>query len=153
MTAMNHPAIQQAQDIAQAQGLSPDEGLFLQGVPAPLLAALARGEANLMTMVREELQARGLDLNGQWVGFEQAATADPDQMSVDQFVAEEHERLEGFRQAWHSANKINPVQFPMSLPKSNWGLWGEMANDYELGTSYEVQPEPPAPRSPRPRKG
>lgn len=147
---MNHPAIRQAQALAQAHDLSPDEGLFLQTVPAPLLAALARGEVNLMAMAREELQARGLDLAGQWVGFDKAATPDPDQMSVDQFVAEEHERLEGFRQAWHVANKINPVQFPMSLPKSNWGLWGEMANDYELGTSYEAQPEPPA-RSRRPR--
>lgn len=149
---MNRTTIQQAQQVSTDLGLSPDEGLFMQTLPSSLLAALARGEINLLALAREELQARGLDLQGQWVGFEQAAApvSDPEQMSVNQFVAEEHERLEGFRHAWHVAHGKNPVQFPMSLPKTNWGLWGEMANDYELGTVYEVEPvATPRPRSPR----
>lgn len=147
---MTTTASQHAQQVATDLGLSPDDAMFFQTLPAPLVAALARGEVNLVAMAREELQSRGLDLRGEWVGPEPAA--DPDQMDVDQFVSEEHERLEGFRQAWHVAHRDNPTQFLLSLPKSNWGLWGEMANDYELGTVYEVEPVVAIPPR-RPRGG
>lgn len=49
-----------------------DELGFIQTAAAKVLAAAARGELDLNRLAREELSNRGLDLNGTWVGFEQA---------------------------------------------------------------------------------
>jgi hypothetical protein len=49
-----------------------DEIGFIQIADTKVLAAAARGELDLNRIAREELAARGLDLNGVWVGFEKA---------------------------------------------------------------------------------
>ena len=49
-----------------------DEIGFIQTADTKVLAAVARGELDLNRIVLEELAARGLDLNGTWVGFEKA---------------------------------------------------------------------------------
>jgi hypothetical protein len=49
-----------------------DEIGFIQTAETKVLAAVARGELDLNRIAREELAARGLDLNGTWVGFEKA---------------------------------------------------------------------------------
>jgi len=49
-----------------------DEIGFIQTANTKVLAAVARGELDLNRIAREELAARGLDLNGVWVGFETA---------------------------------------------------------------------------------
>jgi len=49
-----------------------DEIGFIQIADTQVLAAVARGELDLNRIAREELAARGLDLNGTWVGFEKA---------------------------------------------------------------------------------
>ncbi|MBW6503131.1 hypothetical protein K0B90_02485 [bacterium] len=51
-----------------------DEIGFLQIADAKVLAAVARGEIDLNRIAREELAARGLGLNGEWVGFQKART-------------------------------------------------------------------------------
>ena len=38
------------------------------------LLRLAEGSIDVLRLIREEIAARGLDTNGQWVGFDQAAT-------------------------------------------------------------------------------
>lgn len=50
-----------------------DEVGFIQTALTKVLAAAARGELDLNLIAREELAARGLDKNGVWVGFDQAA--------------------------------------------------------------------------------
>ena len=49
-----------------------DEIGFIQIADAKILAAVARGEIDLNRIAREELAARGLGLNGEWVGFKAA---------------------------------------------------------------------------------
>ena len=49
-----------------------DEVGFIQTAPTKVLAAVARGEIDLNRIAREELAARGLGLNGEWVGFDAA---------------------------------------------------------------------------------
>ena len=49
-----------------------DELGFIQLAKVNVLLAAARGELELNCLAREELASRGLDLNGTWVGFEQA---------------------------------------------------------------------------------
>jgi len=51
-----------------------DEVGFIQIADAKVLAAVARGEIDLNRIAREELAARGLGLNGEWVGFQTART-------------------------------------------------------------------------------
>ena len=51
-----------------------DEIGFIQIADAKVLAAVARGEIDLNRIAREELAARGLGLNGEWVGFQAART-------------------------------------------------------------------------------
>ena len=51
-----------------------DEIGFIQIADAKVLAAVARGEIDLNRIAREELAARGLGLNGEWVGFQKART-------------------------------------------------------------------------------
>ncbi len=51
---------------------SVDDVGFIQIAPAKVLAAAARGEVDLNRIAREELAARGLGLNGEWVGFKAA---------------------------------------------------------------------------------
>lgn len=45
---------------------------FIQIADTQVLAAVARGEIDLNRIAREELASRGLDAQGQWVGFGQA---------------------------------------------------------------------------------
>lgn len=46
---------------------------YLQCIPSAAIAAAARGEIDLAALFRQELSSRGLNLQGQWVGFKQAA--------------------------------------------------------------------------------
>ena len=56
-----------------SNGFTVDEIGFIQTALTKVLAAAARGELDLNRLAREELASRGLDQNGVWVGFEQAA--------------------------------------------------------------------------------
>ncbi|BAP88860.1 uncharacterized protein E1O_17290 [Burkholderiales bacterium GJ-E10] len=49
-----------------------DELGFIQTALAKVLAAAARGEIDLNRLAREELAARGLDMQGVWVGFDRS---------------------------------------------------------------------------------
>lgn len=51
---------------------SVDELGFIQIAPTHVLAAVARGQLDLNRLARQEMASRGLDLHGQWVGFERA---------------------------------------------------------------------------------
>jgi hypothetical protein len=51
-----------------------DEIGFIQIAKTKVLLAIARGEIDLNRIAREELAARGLGLNGEWVGFQKART-------------------------------------------------------------------------------
>jgi len=44
----------------------------VQTFPTAVLAAFARGDLDLMLVVRCELAARGLGLHGEWIGFKEA---------------------------------------------------------------------------------
>jgi len=44
----------------------------LQLVPNAALAAAVRGEIDLLAIARNEIMARGLGREGQWVGFDRA---------------------------------------------------------------------------------
>lgn len=57
-----------------AEPFTVDEIGFIQIADAKVLAAVARGEIDLNRIAREELAARGLGLNGEWVGFQKART-------------------------------------------------------------------------------
>ncbi len=50
-----------------------DELGFMQTALSKVLAAAARGELDLNRLAREEMASRGLDPDGNWVGFERAA--------------------------------------------------------------------------------
>ncbi len=54
------------------QQFTVDELGFIQTALAKVLAAAARGEIDLNRLAREELAARGLDMQGVWVGFDRA---------------------------------------------------------------------------------
>ncbi len=54
-------------------GFTIDELGFIQIALTKVLAAAARGEVDLNRLAREELASRGMDKNGQWVGFDRAA--------------------------------------------------------------------------------
>lgn len=49
-----------------------DEIGFIQTALTKVLAAAARGELDLNRLAREELASRGLDEQGNWVGFDRA---------------------------------------------------------------------------------
>ena len=49
-----------------------DEVGFIQIALTKVLAAAARGELDLNLLAREELASRGLDTQGEWVGFDRA---------------------------------------------------------------------------------
>jgi len=55
-----------------ANGFTVDEVGFIQIALNKVLAAVARGEIDLNLLAREELASRGLDTQGEWVGFERA---------------------------------------------------------------------------------
>ena len=55
-----------------------DELGFIQIALTKVLASAARGELDLNRLAREELASRGMDQNGQWVGFDRAATIQND---------------------------------------------------------------------------
>lgn len=47
--------------------------MHLQTFPSQILAAVACGEVDLNELVKQVLVGRGLDKNGKWVGFAEAA--------------------------------------------------------------------------------
>ncbi|MEK0418738.1 MAG: hypothetical protein RI949_2744 [Pseudomonadota bacterium] len=49
-----------------------DELGFIQTALTKVLSAAAAGELDLNRLAREELASRGLDLEGNWVGFDRA---------------------------------------------------------------------------------
>lgn len=53
--------------------LTEDQLGFLQLADTAVLAAVARGEIDLNRLARETLAGRGMDADGKWVGFEEAA--------------------------------------------------------------------------------
>ena len=59
--------------MSKATSFTIDDLGFMQLAATKVLAAVARGELDLNTVARCELANRGLDHNGQWVGFEKAA--------------------------------------------------------------------------------
>lgn len=51
----------------------PDElnpAYILQGIHTSLLCKVVKGEIDLLVVARKELQSRGLDENGAWIGFD-----------------------------------------------------------------------------------
>jgi hypothetical protein len=141
---MNKEATKAIQELAVSGGGKIDDALFLQTVPDYLIAAMARGSVNLLDLVQEELVQRGLDRQGQWVGPEAAAAFAPpqDSVDIDTFADEEHARIVAFRNRWHEANQVNPETFPLYLPKSNAGLWGEQLFDFDTLDPFPL-PVPP----------
>lgn len=55
-----------------AANFTVDEIGFIQIADTKVLAAVARGEIDLNRIAREELASRGLDQDGNWVGFDAA---------------------------------------------------------------------------------
>lgn len=53
--------------------LTEDQLGFLQLADTAVLAAVARGEIDLNNLARETLAGRGMDADGKWVGFDEAA--------------------------------------------------------------------------------
>lgn len=56
----------------QIQRLSRAAEDFVQTFPDAVLAAAARGDLDLLAIVRGELASRGLDMHGQWIGLKEA---------------------------------------------------------------------------------
>lgn len=52
--------------------LTQEQASILQIADTQTLAAVARGEVDLNRIAREELASRGMDQNGNWVGFDKA---------------------------------------------------------------------------------
>ncbi len=52
--------------------LNQDEVCFIQSASTKVLAAAVKGEVDLNRIAREELAARGMDTNGNWIGFDRA---------------------------------------------------------------------------------
>lgn len=50
-----------------------DDDMYMNTFPSKILAAAARGEIDLNEQAKLVLAGRGLDLDGRWVGFEEAA--------------------------------------------------------------------------------
>lgn len=46
--------------------------MYLQTIPANILAAVVRGDVDLNELARHELTSRGLNPEGEWVGFQEA---------------------------------------------------------------------------------
>lgn len=44
----------------------------LQPIPTAVLTAAIRGDIDLLRLVRAELAARGVNLDGEWIGFQAA---------------------------------------------------------------------------------
>ena len=58
--------------ITEATTLTVDELGFIQIALNKVLVAVANGELDLNDLARKELANRGLDKQGQWVGFDKA---------------------------------------------------------------------------------
>lgn len=56
-------------------------------------------------------------------------------VSLQQAVAEAHQRAQSFEVWWVQANKDKPDHYPMSLPMDNAGLWHEQLCDHHLEDS------------------
>ncbi|AZD86582.1 hypothetical protein C4K14_3759 [Pseudomonas chlororaphis subsp. aureofaciens] len=46
--------------------------MYLQTIPASILAAVVRGEVDLNELAWRELTSRGMNSEGKWVGFQEA---------------------------------------------------------------------------------
>ena len=76
---MKHNYLGGARQMAKHSGYTAgdftvDEIGFIQIAKTKVLLAIARGEIDLNRIAKEELAARGLGLNGEWVGFQKALT-------------------------------------------------------------------------------
>lgn len=47
--------------------LNPD--FIFSGIATILLSSIAKGEIDCKTLAKQELENRGIDINGKWVGF------------------------------------------------------------------------------------
>ncbi len=56
-----------------AAALSQEAAGHVQTFPAWILAAIASNQVDIQALVRQELADRGLDANGRWIGFKEAA--------------------------------------------------------------------------------
>lgn len=150
---MTTKTIQAAQDLATSLGLSSDSGLFMQALPAPFLAALARGSIDLLALAQEELANRGLDRQAKWVGFEaaQALLVPKGNITLDMFADDEHARIVAFRNRWHEANKINPEFYPLAMAEGNDGIWTEELISFDPEDPFDM-PEPPKEPAAKSRK-
>jgi hypothetical protein len=72
---MYYPATANARLVAAAAGHSPDDGQCLDLAPNSVLAAIVRGEIDILAIARETLAARGFDSSERWVGFAAAERA------------------------------------------------------------------------------
>ena len=59
--------------VARRLGTKMDDAAVLQSAGVEFLLAAATGNIDLNAMARAELAARGLGVDGQWVGFREAA--------------------------------------------------------------------------------
>lgn len=55
-----------------------------------------------------------------------------DELTLDQVIAELHKAVVGFDEAWREKHAENPVEYPLSIPKHNGGVWSEFFIDYYL---------------------
>lgn len=52
---------------------------IFSGIEVELLSKIAKGEINALEHAKRELENRGRDINGKWVGFDQTIKCDSDQ--------------------------------------------------------------------------
>jgi len=52
-------------------------------------------------------------------------------VTLEQAVAEAHQRAESFKKFWLTEHARKPEHFPLALPADNAGLWFEQINDHE----------------------
>ena len=75
-TKMNNTKIKLTLDqngsITEQAEFTVDELGFMQTALNKVLAAAARGEIDLNLVAKQTLAGRGLDLDGEWVGFKKA---------------------------------------------------------------------------------
>lgn len=59
-------------------------------------------------------------------------------VTLEQVVAEAHQRAVSFQKYWIEMHEKYPEQFPMLLPKGNAGLWVEQLNDHSDDAPREL---------------
>ncbi|PWD01953.1 MULTISPECIES: hypothetical protein [Pseudomonas] len=51
-------------------------------------------------------------------------------LNLDEFVTEVEADIKAFAAEWRANHAADPDRFPMELPESNAGLWGEFFMDF-----------------------